>query len=99
MTEIRQCWAYNAQGIRCDHPAGHPGDHVTMTTWTDEECFSPIRHQLPPVALTTPLLEKSKLPSIPVPPDPPAADVGKCVACNHRHASGACKCGCYESIA
>jgi hypothetical protein len=41
MTDIKQCWAYNKQGNRCEHPAGHSGDHVIQQTWTDEECSVP----------------------------------------------------------
>lgn len=84
---IRQCWAYNKDGQRCDHPAGHPGNHVVMAEWTDSECFSPIQHQLP----------AQPKPTIPAVPKPPAEPT-KCVACQHMHKGGECKCGCYEFI-
>jgi hypothetical protein len=37
----RVCWAYSPGAIRCDMPAGHPGDHAHTQTWTDEECATP----------------------------------------------------------
>jgi len=94
--EIRRCWAYNKEGSRCDHPAGHPGSHVVMHEWTDDECFSPIRHQLPePGALVT----NMPVPNlIPIPEPAPAVDVSRCVACSHKHRGAECKCGCYEFI-
>lgn len=89
MTEIRTCWAFNREGQRCEHPAGHPGNHVITAEWTDDECFSPIKHQLPDIS--TP---------VPVHPAPPVLESQpvKCVACNHQHKSGPCKCGCHEQI-
>lgn len=93
MTEVRICWAYNADGQRCDHPAGHPGNHVVMKTWTDEECFSPIVHQLPnptQVHMNPPLSTKTA----------PAQLVlqENCVACGHKHRGKECGCNCYEFI-
>ena len=85
-----QCWAYNTSGQRCSLDAGHDALHTIMSTWSDDECFSPIVHQLP----------KPQKP-IPQPPLPnletPAVD-GKCVACSHKHRDATCKCGCYEFI-
>jgi hypothetical protein len=89
MDTIRQCWAYNADGARCEHPAGHPGNHLISKEWGDDECFSPIRHQLSPPAPALPKTGMSE-----APPPPP----GKCVACSHSHKEGVCKCGCYEYI-
>lgn len=88
---VRQCWAYNKEGQRCDHPAGHPGNHVIMAEWTDEECFSPIQHQLPKQAVQS----KPEPPMTPISPKP---EVTNCVACQHKHRGGECKCGCYEFI-
>lgn len=84
METIRQCWAYNLKGQRCDHPAGHPGKHVVMDEWDDDECFNPIQKAAP----------------APPPPPAPIGDptVGKCVACQHMHKGGVCKCGCHEHI-
>jgi hypothetical protein len=91
MAAINRCWAYNKTGIRCEHPAGHPGNHVVMQEWTDDECFSPIRHQLPePATLVTHIS-----PAL-IPEDKPVVE--KCAACSHSHKSGPCKCGCYEYI-
>lgn len=89
MTEIRTCWAFNSSGQRCEHPAGHPGNHVITATWSDDECFSPIKHQLPDIS--TPAA---------VHPAPPVLESGpvKCVACGHQHKAGPCKCGCHEQI-
>jgi len=95
MTEIRQCWAYNNEGQRCDHPAGHPNNHVVIKEWGDDECYSPIRHQLPEPALATAVKD-----IMPAPPPPPLVEVPlKCVACGHAHKGGTCKCGCHEMIA
>lgn len=87
MEEIRQCWAFNRNGVRCEHPAGHPGKHVVTSEWGDDECFSPIKG---PVHTPKPLpaaLEETVV-----------TEATKCVACGHRHKGGECKCGCYEFI-
>lgn len=80
---IRQCWAYNKQGQRCEHPAGHPGNHVIMAEWTDDECA------MPQAPVSAPVLP---------PPAPLETGPLKCVACSHAHKGGECKCGCYEFI-
>jgi hypothetical protein len=92
MTEIRQCWAYNKEGQRCDHPAGHPNNHVVMKEWGDDECYSPIIHQLP--AQATAVKENAPIPL----PEPLVHEPLKCVGCGHQHKGGPCKCGCYEFI-
>jgi len=92
MAEIRTCWAFNSSGQRCEHPAGHPGNHVITATWTDDECFSPIRHQLPEPA--TAVKENTPIPL----PEPLAHEPLKCVGCGHQHKGGPCKCGCHEQI-
>ena len=84
MTEVRQCWAYNSKQQRCEHPAGHPGNHVIMSEWTDDECVMPVPVQLPP--------------TLPPPPPPLVEEELKCVACSHKHRGGPCKCGCHEFI-
>jgi hypothetical protein len=85
MTEIRQCWAFHRDGARCEHPAGHPGDHAVQKTWTDLECATPGEFEpAPPVVapVIPPLVQK----------------VVSCVACQHKHKDGPCKCGCYEFV-
>lgn len=87
MTEIRQCWAYSADGVRCEHPAGHQGNHVITREWSDEECFEPIT------------LKRSAVTVAPQPVEPPApVSLSRCAACGHSHSGGVCKCGCYEQI-
>jgi hypothetical protein len=44
---VPRCWAFNAEGDRCDMPAGHIGEHMVRKLWDDADCVSPIRHQLP----------------------------------------------------
>jgi hypothetical protein len=91
METIRQCWAHSEDGARCEHPAGHPGNHMISKEWADDECFSPIKHQLP-----APELSKTGMSAAPIPNPEPLVE--KCAACSHSHKSGACKCGCYEHI-
>lgn len=86
MSEIKQCWAFHRDGERCEHPAGHPGDHAIQRTWTDAECatpgeFAPVPY-VPTARIAEPVITK---------PEP-------CVACLHMHVGGDCKCGCYEHI-
>jgi hypothetical protein len=38
---IRQCHSFNRQGQRCEHPAGHPGNHIVTAEWSDEEAWVP----------------------------------------------------------
>ena len=47
MTEIRRCWAFHRDGMRCEHPAGHPGDHAVQRTWDDSDCAIPGQPQPP----------------------------------------------------
>lgn len=86
-TEIRQCWAYNVAGNRCDHPAGHAGKHMIATEWDDSECYAPNGFQTPTKPQPTPPPVVTEIPV-----------VTKCIACSHAHKSGACKCGCHEFI-
>jgi hypothetical protein len=84
MTEIKQCWAFHRDGARCEHPAGHNGDHAVQKTWNDLQCATPGEFDIsePAQPLPSPLVEKTL----------------KCVACGHSHKSGPCKCGCHEFI-
>lgn len=82
MTDIRRCWAFHNDGMRCEHPAGHPGQHAVQRTWDDDECA------IPGEIKTTP----------PPPPPPLVTEVVSCVACGHKHKGGECKCGCREFI-
>ena len=89
MTEkIRQCWAFHRDGMRCEHPAGHAGDHVVAKTWNDLQCATPGEFEAP--AKPVPLLVPEVVPEPVV--------VTKCIACSHAHKSGVCKCGCHEFI-
>lgn len=91
MTEqIRQCWAYNVAGNRCDHPAGHVGKHMIATEWDDSECYAPSGFQTP-TAVQPPQTQPAPIEVAPV-------VVTKCIACSHAHKSGVCKCGCHEFI-
>ncbi len=83
MTDIRQCWAFHVDGTRCEHAAGHPGDHAVEITWSDDECVIP--------GSSNPI-------SLPTPPEPVVKVIDSpCVACQHKH-QGECSCGCYEFI-
>jgi hypothetical protein len=93
MTETRQCWAYGPNG-RCHHPAGHPGDHIIEITWTDDQCVTP---GVPTLGQSQPAPAMTDV-SYAVVQDPVHDEPEPCVACNHMHKSGACKCGCYEHI-
>lgn len=88
MQEIRMCWAISAAlKARCDMPAGHPGDHSISVTWNDDQCWNPV------VDTPIPLVPVEQAKVIPL-----AQEVLRCVACNHQHKDGACKCGCYEFV-
>lgn len=92
---MSRCWAYNKEGIRCEQEAGHPTLHSMTIAWDDDECFSPIVHQLPePRPEPVPDMPLESPPSLPEPLPQPAG----CVACGHKHAGGECRCGCYEQI-
>jgi hypothetical protein len=95
MSDIKQCWAFHWEGMRCEHPAGHNGEHVVQKTWTDQECATPGEFLSTPghsmigtsvaeyVSDIEPVSEKI---------------IEKCSACNHVHVGGNCKCGCYTHI-
>lgn len=85
---IRQCWAYNVAGNRCDHPAGHPGKHMIATEWDDSECYAPNGFQTQTKAAAPVVESETAIP----------ATTNKCIACNHAHKSGECKCGCHSFI-
>ena len=95
------CWAYDKQMRRCTLDAGHAGDHHIIITWTDDECFTPSSPSLmvvqdpnDPLKVTPLAAEHYEIDPAPPPPPKPQA----CVACNHHHKGGTCKCGCYEHI-
>lgn len=93
MTEVRQCWAFHRDGMRCEHPAGHPGDHTVSKTWKDIECATPGEFEpAKPTVITT--SRNTTVEVKDVEPDLPT----RCAACSHNHKSGPCKCGCYEFI-
>ena len=91
--EIRQCWAFHYDGFRCEHPAGHTGDHIVTKTWNDLECATPGEFTPAHAALVTDIVH-----AIPMPEPEAAVVVAGCVACGHKHRSSECKCGCYEFI-
>ena len=97
MTEpIRQCWAFHYEGLRCEHPAGHPGDHIVTQTWTDLECATPGEFPVPERA--TLVTHIAQITEAPMPEPAPVVVVTSCIACSHKHKGGECKCGCYEHI-
>jgi hypothetical protein len=87
------CWAYDKQMRRCTLEAGHSEDHAIYITWTDNECFSPDQ----PVHVPVHNQESVGMEYDPQ-PLPPAKTVEACVACQHKHIGGECKCGCYAHI-
>lgn len=89
---IRQCWAFHRDGMRCEHPAGHAGDHAVQKTWTDLQCATPGEFEPTPHKVQ-PALSVTDMSAAPV-PTPPT----KCAACMHAHRDGECKCGCYSFI-
>lgn len=89
MTDIKRCFAYNINGTRCDHPAGHPGHHAITVTWTDDECFTPGQPTI---------VKQAKQATPPEMPQIAEVKPESCVACQHKHKGGPCKCGCYEQI-
>lgn len=92
MEDIRQCWAFHRDGARCEHPAGHPGNHMTSQSWTDLECATPGEFDIPEHSAPATLV------TVPVPAPTESAPSTKCVACQHSHKGGTCRCGCYEYI-
>ena len=88
MTDIKQCWAFHKDGARCEHPAGHNGEHVVQKTWTDQDCATPPQP-------ANPVTETSV--AVPV-TQVLQEEIIKCVACSHAHKNGECKCGCHEFI-
>ena len=88
-TTYRQCWAYNSKSQRCEHPAGHPGNHIVSSEWTDSECVAPTMVTVAQPTITT---TSGSVTTVTTP------DVSTCVACGHKHKSGECKCGCHTFI-
>jgi len=97
---IRECFAFNKDGLRCNGMAGHPGKHSHSIEWTDEECWTPLSHRE-----TTPA---EGLPQVPLwPPAQPAPQGGgMCAICEHpHHPEGRCgaddggfECDCHNSV-
>lgn len=83
---VRRCWAFHRDGARCEHPAGHPGNHVVSKEWTDAECAMPGEANVVQIPVPAPAQPKLEVVEV------------KCVACQHKHKGGACKCGCHEFI-
>lgn len=88
---IRTCWAYGPNG-RCDMPAGHTGDHSITIAWTDDQCVVPSLGQGQPAQAVTEMSDVTV--QVPV----QVKEVESCVACDHMHKAGPCKCGCYSHI-
>jgi hypothetical protein len=80
---MARCWAFNKDGQRCEEEAGHSELHEIRFEWSDEECFSPILHQLPP-ALTPEVF--ASYPDIADLDSP----VARCLVCDHAMHKGAC---------
>jgi len=95
------CWAYDKQMRRCTLEAGHEKDHAIYITWTDDECFSPedpvqnVVHIPVRIPAEEPSI-KMEMEYDPEPIQPKKPDT--CVACQHNHVGGECKCGCYAHI-
>jgi hypothetical protein len=106
MEDIRQCWAFHRDGARCEHPAGHPGDHAVQKTWNDLQCATPgefgePERSAPGTPVTVPVGVPEFLSNSPegtVAPELVSVPITKCVACGHKHRGGECRCGCYEFI-
>lgn len=99
MDNIKQCWAFHRDGDRCEHPAGHPGDHTTSTSWTDIECATPGEFGQPATAKTGILDGTEFISQTPEKTEElVSVPITNCVACNHKHKGGACRCGCYEFV-
>lgn len=77
---LRECYAFNKNGQRCSHPAGHRGEHAVIITWGDDECWTPGGPTLF-TAIAEPVIEH--LVDIPKPS-------GKCVICDHPMHTGIC---------
>jgi hypothetical protein len=98
MSELRNCFAYNQQGQRCDMPAGHPGDHAITTTWTDEECYAPYSAPVPTPRVYDGM---ASFPEGSLGPPPMPGDTDECLICDHRMHRGMCKadeCDCKNGM-
>lgn len=93
MPELPQCWAYNVHGRRCEQPAGHATTHSYTVSWDDKECYNPSSK---PPAILPPV--NAALEAVVAAAAPPPPSNAKCVACQHQHRGGVCKCGCHEHI-
>ena len=86
MTVVNRCWAMNENMDRCGKRASHKGAHSITIEWDDDQCFNYDK-----------AVELAPEPT-PIKIIAPVVDITQCVACNHRHADGPCKCGCYEFV-
>jgi hypothetical protein len=90
---VRECFAFNKDGLRCTGRAGHPGKHGHAIEWGDDECWTPTAG-LP-------------IPQPPIwPPVQPAPQgSGMCAICEHPMHDGRCgaddggfECDCAQGI-
>jgi hypothetical protein len=98
MTEIRPCFAYNQNRLRCDMPGGHPGDHAITTTWTDEECYDP---QQTVIYGTGPTVVVGGGGAYQNGPPPMDGDSDECLICDHPMHRGMCpvgECECRNGV-
>lgn len=100
---MSRCWAFNADGQRCDLDAGHQDDHQIHLSWTDEEVWDPSQ-----VAEEDPDTEWVPLEGAGQPIDavelvlPPS----RCMVCEHAWHESVCEvrfgptaCGCMTAVA
>ena len=73
-------------------PAGHSGDHSITVSWDDNQCWSPEIDEPVALRVVTPDMMSGAV------DNPVQEPVEACIACNHMHKNGDCKCGCYEHI-
>jgi hypothetical protein len=75
---------------RCTLEAGHGASHQIIISWDDDECFNPLEVAPQPQ-------QEVHVDYDPAPIVPPAQPE-TCIACNHLHVGGICKCGCHAHI-
>jgi hypothetical protein len=101
--DVAQCWSFSKAGARCEGEAGHDGDHMVETTWTDAEAWTPQFQGWAGVPGQTPEVPIYGMPSLPADPEPvappqgvyDAVDDGEplagCFNCGHREHVGPCE--------
>jgi hypothetical protein len=104
MTEMKKCFAFNGDGLRCMALAGHDGPHAHAIEWTDEECWEP--GAIPVIGAGTVHIGKTEI----VYTNDVVAEVthgsGICGICEHpHHPGGVCgaddhgyDCDCSNSV-